>query len=37
MMLLEQIGQQAKEAEPFLRTLSEEKKNQVLKIGRAHV
>lgn len=30
MMLLEQIGQQAKEAEPLLRTLSDEKKNQVL-------
>ena len=30
MELLEQIGRQAKEAEPFLRTLSGEKKNQVL-------
>lgn len=30
MILLEQIGKQAKEAEPLLRTLSEMKKNQVL-------
>ena len=30
MELLEQIGRQAKEAEPLLRTLSGEKKNQVL-------
>ena len=30
MELLERIGQEAKEAEPFLRILSEEKKNEVL-------
>ncbi len=30
MELLERIGREAKEAEPFLRTLTEEKKNQVL-------